>query len=144
MLERRHPLRRGLCGGIVLGALAGLISGAVSALCLDGPVRLFAELAALHAGVASFAGAGVGFAMAAAEGAIESLARQRTNRPRAAATLYTLGATPLVAALGARVTDGIEPRWAAPVVGAAALLAVFLVTWMCLRIGQAIDWRASR
>jgi hypothetical protein len=72
------------------------------------------------------------------------MARRRSNLPRAAATLYTLGATPLVAAVGARATSGLEPRWAAPAVGAGALLVLFLVLWLCLRIAHAIDWRARR
>jgi hypothetical protein len=146
MLERRHPLRRGLCGGLVVGALAGIASGLTSTLLLGGGelLRVAADLAPLHALAGLAVGAAVGLAQAAAEPAVERMARRRSNLPRAAATLYTLGATPLVAAVGARATSGIEPSWAAPAVGAGALAVLFLILWMCLRIAHAIDWRARR
>jgi len=163
MLERRNPLRRAVCGGVVIGALGGAFAGlgtgaavaanapSAAALAAAGgwPV-LLGVLAGLYAVLGVAAGALMGAVMSISDPAVDALARKRERRVRAAASLYTLFATPMVALLWSYVLAGPWARgWAAHgwlLLGGAVASCVLAhyVLWGMFACAERIDLAARR
>jgi MFS family permease len=161
LLERRNPLRRAVCGGVVIGALAGALTGLGTGVALAAlttaralPGRELVALLAVLAGVYALFGVGFGAVtaalMSAADPAVDALARKRQRRVRAAASLYTLFATPIVALLWSFVLAGPWAHgWAAHgwlLLGGAVgscVLAHYLL-WGMFACAERIDLAARR
>jgi arylsulfatase A-like enzyme/HEAT repeat protein len=121
VLERRNHLRRAVCGGLVVGALAGLLVGILEIAALfatarpslslaGGPLRFGPPLLGLAMGAGAILGLFEGLVVAAVLPLSEWLAGRRIAQPRWAAMLYTAILIPAVAWLCAVTFSGRKAR----------------------------------
>jgi hypothetical protein len=162
MLERRNPLRRAVCGGAVVGALGGVCAGAANGLVLatmvnasvvhaaGGAAAMVATSAGLYAAAGVIVGALLGALYSVSDPAVDAIARKRQRRVGAAASLYTIFATPVIALVWSYFVDG---PWAVGwpshgwlKLGGAVVLcgAVHLGLYGALACAERIDLAARR
>jgi hypothetical protein len=148
MLERRNPLRRKLCGGVVAGAIAGLWAGAAEAVIVSArtgapPVRV-AWLLGLSLLGGVIMGATLGVLVAILEPVVDGVVRRRRGRPRAAALVYAAASAPGCALLAAHLVPahGESLRLLGQVgAGIGLITSVFGALWIVTAAGARIELR---
>ncbi|MDB4971271.1 MAG: hypothetical protein JWN44_6960, partial [Myxococcales bacterium] len=148
ILERRHPFRRSLAGGVVLGAAAGLALGLVEVVWLlltagasfDGALETgsFAALTALTvAGTGALVGLAQGV-LAATVGEVAGALGDPRRDHAWEARLYTALAVPLVALVCAQIFSGPRARTIAhhDLYAVGIGLVALILWWIAIRTWQ--------